>query len=280
MKEPSKAGSLKSAIIRQAKKDGAVLVGFASVERWEEYKDSPSLFYPKNVYPFAKTVIVLGIPIPIPVLDTTPSIVYSELYNTTNRLLDEIAYRLSVFLTAKNIRAAFFPRDGYGDISVLVKKPEAAFSHVLAAKYAGLGTIGFNHTLLTKEFGPRVRFVSILTEAEIEPDPVLEKNLCIHCGLCAKCCPTNAFYDIGKPIAYMNKYKCARYHEKLREKYRYPCGVCIKVCPVGEDRKLFGNTTKKYLNEKNALKKDPRDPNYADWTHIRDFGSKPMEKNE
>jgi epoxyqueuosine reductase QueG len=235
------------------------------------------MFYPQNVFPFAGTVIVAGIPISIPMLDTTPSIVYSELYNTANRLLDEIAYKLTVLLDSEKIKTAFFPRDGYGDISVLTRCPEAAFSHVLAAKYAGLGTIGYNHTLLTQEYGPRVRFVSILTEAEIAPDPVLKKDLCNHCGMCAKCCPTNAFYDIGKPVAYMNKSKCALYHKKLRELFRYPCGVCIKVCPVGKDRELYGKKQKIYLNEKTVLKQNPYSPEYADWTHIRSFGSNPLE---
>lgn len=276
MKAQYRDGELKKAIVRQAKKAGAAIVGFAPVARWEEYRETPPLFYPRNVFPFAETVIVAGIPIPVPMLDTTPSIVYSELYNTANRLLDEIAYRISVFLNERHIRAAFFPRDGYGDISVLVKRPEAAFSHVLAAKYAGLGTVGFNHTLLTKTYGPRVRLVSILTDAGIEPDAVQEKNLCIHCGMCAKCCPTNAFYDIGKPVAYMNRHKCARYHQTLRSHYCYPCGVCIKVCPVGDDRLPYGKNTGKYLNESSALKNNPNDLRYADWTHIRSFGSEPL----
>jgi epoxyqueuosine reductase QueG len=278
MRARYRAGELKTAIIRQSKKAGAAIVGFAPVSRWEEYKETPPLFYPCNVFPFTKTVIVIGIPILIPMLDTTPSIVYSELYNTTNRMLDEMAYRISVFLNEQNIRAAFFPRDGYGEISVLVKRPEAAFSHVFAAKYAGLGTVGFNHTLLTKAYGPRIRLASVLTEAELEPDAMLEKDLCIHCGMCSKCCPTNAFYDIGKPIAYMDRYKCARYHQKLRSHYCYPCGVCIKVCPVGDDRLLYGKNASKYLNESSALKNNPNDPRYSDWTHIRSFGSEPLLK--
>ena len=145
----------------------------------------------------------------------------------------------------------------------------------MAARYAGLGTVGYNHTLLTKEYGPRVRFVSVLTDAEITPDPVLEKSLCLQCGMCKKCCPTSAFTTVGKnPVAYMDKNKCARYHRRLREQYCYPCGVCIKVCPVGADRKLYGTNTQKYLNEAKTLQADPNAPAYADWTHLRNFGSK------
>ncbi|MDR1644975.1 MAG: hypothetical protein LBS05_04010 [Tannerellaceae bacterium] len=264
---------MKQQIARKARREGASLVGFAPVERWAEFAETPEAFYPQHVFPFAQTVVVMAVPIFIPVLDTTPSIVYSELYNTTNRILDEMAYRLAVFINNKGFRAVSFPRDGYGDISVLIKRPEAAFSHVLAARYAGLGTIGFNHTLLTREYGPRVRLVSVLTDAVVPPDAMVEKDLCIHCQLCRKCCPTQALADTGHPIAAMNKQQCASYHKILKDEHRYPCGACIKVCPVGADRQLYGQNTSKYLREKNALDKNPNDPTYADWIHIRTFGS-------
>jgi len=274
MEKIVKDKDLKRNIIRKAKQLGAEIVGFAPISQWEEYKDTKPEYFPQNIFPFTKSVIVLGIPIFIPMLETTPSIVYSELYNTTNRLLDEIAYKLAAALNAKGHQAIFFPRDAYGDISVLVKKPEAAFSHVIAAKYAGLGTIGYNHTLLTKEFGPRVRLVSILTDADIVPDAMLEKDLCIKCELCKKCCPTSAFTTTDHLIADMDKQKCAEYHAQLKNDYRYPCGVCIKVCPIGADRKLFGSNTKKYRNEKEILSQNPEAEEYSGWTHCRSFGSK------
>jgi O-acetylhomoserine (thiol)-lyase len=183
----------------------------------------------------------MGVQIFLPMLETTPSIVHTELYNTTNRLLDEAAYRIANFLNTQGQRAIFFPRDGYGDISVLVKKPEAAFSQVLAGKYAGLGTIGFNHTLLTPEYGPRVRLVSVITDADLPLDKVIGKDLCVQCGLCKKNCPVDAFTATpGFVIAQMAKNKCAAYHEKLKNELRYPCGVCTMVCPIGKDRKLYG----------------------------------------
>jgi O-acetylhomoserine (thiol)-lyase len=172
--------------------------------------------------------------------ESTPSNFYSELYNTTNRILDEFAYRLASKLFSLGFRAHFFPRDGYGEIGALVAKPEAAFSQVLAGKYAGLGTIGANHCLLTPEYGPRVRLVSIITDAELPPDPMLEQELCSGCGKCAKACPIGAFTK--RPdmhIADMERYKCAKYHQFLRDEMRYPCGVCVMSCPVGGDRKIF-----------------------------------------
>lgn len=262
---------LKEEIITQAKLYGADLVGFASVDRWKEYNEMEEKFFPDNIFPFCKTVIVIALPIFIPILDTTPSVVYSELYNTSNRLLDEIGYKLSVYLNSKGFQAVFFPRDAYGDISVLIDKSEAAFSHVFAGKYAGLGTIGYNHTLLTKEYGPRVRLVSVFTDAEIEQDNVISEDLCIKCLICKRCCPTSAFTTTKHLIADMDKRKCATYHAELKSKYTYPCGVCIKVCPIGEDRKLYGMNRKKYLEEKELISQSD---NYSDWKHIRSFGSK------
>ncbi|MDR2179078.1 MAG: 4Fe-4S binding protein [Synergistaceae bacterium] len=232
---------LKQKIKREAKKLGMNLVGFAGVERWEEYGETDRAFFPASIWPWSRTVIVLGVQIFLPMLETTPSVVYSELYNTTNRLLDEAAYKIANLLNTLGHGAFFFPRDCYGDISVLVKKPEAAFSHVLAGKYAGLGTIGVNHTLLTPEYGPRVRLVSVISNADIVPDKVIEKDLCINCGLCKKSCPVSAFTaHPGALIADMNKNRCADYHQRLKNELRYPCGVCTKVCPVGQDRKIYG----------------------------------------
>mgnify|MGYP002860631133 FL=1 len=74
-----------------------------------------------------------------------------------------------------------------------MKKPEAAFSHVIAGLYAGLGTIGMNHTLLTPEYGPRVRLVSVITDAELPADKMQKQELCIHCRACARRCPMQAF---------------------------------------------------------------------------------------
>lgn len=92
--------------------------------------------------------------------------VYQELYDTSNRVLDDMAYRLTNYIVNRlGYKAIFFPRDCYYNIDVLVDNPNAAFSHVMAGYYAGMGTIGDSHNLITKEFGPRLRIVSILTDA-------------------------------------------------------------------------------------------------------------------
>lgn len=220
-------------------------------------------------------MIVLGIPLILPMVETTPSIVYSELYNTTNILLDQMAYRLSIGLMKEGYRALFLPRDGYGDIEILVEKPVSSFGHVKAAEYGGLGTIGYNNCLLNPIYGPRVRYVSIFTDAKFEGSPMITENLCIDCGICKKLCPSKAFQDShNSPVAQMDKVACAKHHAALRDESRYPCGICVKVCPIGKDRQLFqSHHSQFYINEKEAISYESKDPLYQSWRHIRDHGS-------
>jgi epoxyqueuosine reductase QueG len=64
------------------------------------------------------------------------------------------------------------------------------FSHRHAATRAGLGEFGFNNIVLTTEFGPRQRFNSIITDAELVPDPLVTEPICLRdkCELCLKAC--------------------------------------------------------------------------------------------
>jgi O-acetylhomoserine (thiol)-lyase len=244
---------LKRKITSEGKKLGLTLLGFAPVGRWEEGSAATPVipgspmpseprenYFPSVIWPWSKSVIVASVPLFLSMGATTPSNFYSELYNTTNRILDEAAYRLASLLLSLGFRAHFFPRDGYGEIGALVEKPEAAFSQVLAGRYAGLGTIGANHCLLTPGFGPRVRLVSVITDADLPASPMMERDLCSSCNQCVRACPIGAFTPRADlRTADMERYQCAKYHRFLRDDMRYPCGVCVMACPAGEDRKLY-----------------------------------------
>ena len=271
----------KEEIINKALDLGAELVGFAPAERWEQFRDLQEEFYPHRVWPLAKTVIVLGVPVWLPIVEAAPAQLGREQYTITNELLDEAAYRLAAFLNRNGHAAIYICRDGYGDIDVLLQNPVAVFSHTWAGHYAGLGKVGWNHTLLTKEYGPRLRLVSVLTALELEGDPLVEEELCTKCLLCQKICPANAFTgDKSVQYADMDKIACGNNGKRLRKSFRNPCGFCIKVCPVGEDRQLFKSTNlKKYFDEKEILAKNPDAEEYRDWQHLRKYGGYPLEED-
>ena len=65
-----------------------------------------------------------------------------------------------------------------------------------AAMAAGLGELGWNNQLITKENGPRQRIGLVITTLELEYDKPSEgRTLCDpeKCGICEKVCPTHAF---------------------------------------------------------------------------------------
>lgn len=231
---------LRSDIESFARSQGARLVNFCSVSKWDEVPIAPEELRPGNQLPWARSVIVMGVPMPKPMVDSTPSMVHQELYNTANRLLDQMAFLMTDHLENDlGLRASFFPRDCYYSIEALMGHGEAAFSHVLAGYYSGMGTIGPSHNLLTREFGPRVRMVSVFTDAELPYDAMISEDLCIRCGRCLRECPSKCFSDDGTEFYRMDKDACTGYHLELKKQRHWPCGKCIAVCPVGEDARRY-----------------------------------------
>lgn len=263
---------LKQAIQKKCREMDIPLSGIADVCRWEDPSLNPGMpeaFYPRSVWPEAVSVLVIGLPVHLPALETSPSIWYREEYRTINSLLDQYTYRLAEYLNQQGYPSVSVPRDGYGHVSVLVDSPVAFFSHRHAAYLAGLGNFGVNNMLLTPQYGPRVRFGSVLTAAPLTPDPLMEGTLCTRCMECVEQCPVQALSEEGYPDGLTDKATCAGYSLALDKHYRSPCGVCVKVCPVGEDRVH-------YHREDTGIYRDHaggKDWHRA-WEHVRRYGVK------
>jgi epoxyqueuosine reductase len=262
-------GDLKEALYGRCRQMEIPLVGVAHVERWEGIGAAagiPREFFPQSIYPQARSVVVIGFPIQLPVLETAPSIWYRELYTTVNQLLDQYTYRLSLFLSALGFPSVFVPRDGYGGIEALKKNPVAFFSHRHAAFLAGLGTFGVSNMLLSPRYGPRVRFGSIFTEADLPSDPMMDTELCTHCLRCVRCCPSGALEKGKYPAVLTDKQACVAHSAELNRQGISPCGICIQVCPVGEDRIHFRRERDEYENPAD------RGLRYQARKHVRNFG--------
>ena len=192
--------TLTEQVVQRAKELGADLVGIAPVSRW---KNAPLRMSPQGLLPQAKYVIVSAMhhPDAIIELDGEPTshemAPYGLQSSAMNAQLDDLSFRLARFLEDKGyvtlpISASNIWRyNGYKDLKVSFA-PDLA--HRYAGACAGLGQIGWNGLCLTPQFGPRQRFVSVITTAELDPSPMYTgEALCDRCLECVNNCPTDAF---------------------------------------------------------------------------------------
>lgn len=76
-------------------------------------------------------------------------------------------------------------------------QPDVMLHLRICAYLAGLGEIGYSKMLLTPQFGPRLRIGVILTELELEPDPIYDgPKLCNKCMACVRDCPGGAISPV------------------------------------------------------------------------------------
>ena len=68
-----------------------------------------------------------------------------------------------------------------------------------AAVMAGLGTMGKSGNMLVEGFGPNVILGGVVTTAEIEPDPMIDYQICDDCNKCVEACPGEAISKEGAP---------------------------------------------------------------------------------
>jgi len=177
---------------------GLDLFGVAPVRRLE---GGPEGGRPTDYLPHATSVVVCGAKIPDAAVEVAghyeepgktlgPYMWYG--YVLLNWDLSSAARRLVRLLETRGFKGLPFPPTGllykYGT--------RADFSHRHAAVAAGLGEFGFSGLLLTPEFGPRQRLVSIITDAPLKSSPMYHgPKLCRPdaCGYaCIKACPTTA----------------------------------------------------------------------------------------
>lgn len=193
---------------------GLDMVGIANIERFE---GAPPRMHPASIMPHAKSVIV----------------VIRRILRGNWRGIEEGTYwpGYTYFGYHGRLNTHFIPRPLYDTACMLedhgweavpyypgvpesqpvnatpvrpgAPAPEVHLAIRIAGIAAGLGECGWSKVFLTKKFGPRVRLHAIVTDAELEPDPLVEPgSLCDRCGACIGGCQANAIprFDEGKVV--------------------------------------------------------------------------------
>ena len=204
---------------------GADLVGFADL------KDVPEAGMPFGV----SVAIRLPTDIVRSIADG-PNLPYYETYHDINARLDKIVTAGAEYLKSLGYQATA------QTTKAVVKLNENAtlLPHKTVATRAGLGWIGTNALLVTREFGPALRFSSILTDAPLEAAKPVDESSCGDCGECVRHCPAGAIkgdkWQVGlSRERLVDVGACSQTMEMLcQERFGIEatiCGKCIEVCP-------------------------------------------------
>jgi epoxyqueuosine reductase len=183
--------SLEEDVKERALDFGADFVGIASKSR---FAAAPEWSRPENLLPDFQSVISFGI-----AMDRGPLEAFvgkrtrRPLGLSSERafdILNSLQYDLSHWLERQGHKSLFVLQNL--NYNLYSGRPE--FSHMHAAVAAGLGRLGMASFFVSNEFGGAVHLTSIITEAELVPDPMVsdEDDPCNQCKLCIEVCPVQA----------------------------------------------------------------------------------------
>jgi len=185
---------LKKATRNYALKQGVDLIGFVSTRHLNEV--IPTRYKPSRLWPEAKTAISVGKSLLLGAIAVgTGEMVQNARWIAwrTNEYLNRRALEIGHFLEQQGFKALPLSNGTMVDPDWTNLGIFGELSHRHVAAEAGLGTIGVPTYIVTPQFGPRVYFNTILTEAELEPDPRLDFNPCgDECDECIRACPNGA----------------------------------------------------------------------------------------
>lgn len=153
----------------------------------------------------------------------------------------------------------FLIKEKVGDMNGRVFVDSAPILERAWAKKSGLGWIGKNTNLISKNVGSFFFLCEIIVDIELDYDHLTTD----HCGTCTACidaCPTNAIVepykvDGSRCISYLTielKENMPEYAKDSYDKWIFGCDICQDVCPWNKFSKphnepLF-NADEKFLS--------------------------------
>jgi epoxyqueuosine reductase QueG len=212
---------------------GASIVGVADTAYIKNYTSEYNDII--SIYPRALSI---GVRLSDQIMDKVingPIKEYEVHYTEVNKQLDNISEKVATFLTSHGYKALRIPASFIEDYHSL----QGRFPHKAIAVLSGLGWIGRSDLLITKDFGPRIRFATVFTNAPIEAGQPTRTSECGECQVCVKACPANAIKGTKWSLGIKRKelYDAkACYKHLLHYKKQLGdliCGICVGVCPYG-----------------------------------------------
>lgn len=206
---------------------GASIVGFADL------KDCIPKEFDK--YPYGISIAVKLDDKIIDKIKNGPTMEYSKHYREINDKLNLIAGEIKKNIEENGHHAFIIEASNIVDETNL----KGLLPHKLIATRAGLGWIGKNDLLVTSEYGPRIRLVSVLTDMQLKTATPVNESKCGECRVCLINCPSkaikNVIWDVSKARKDILDVEACHEITKINKKkvgHRI-CGICISVCPKG-----------------------------------------------
>ena len=166
---------------------------------------------------------------------------YRHYSDIANKKLEAIGFGLAQQLEESGYKA-YIPPGGLADREKLM----SFFSHKIAANLSGLGWIGKNNMVINPDYGPRLSFATVLTDAPLPATGQALKDGCGECRECVDICPPHSYtgivFDSAQPReARYNAHLCESYCQgqlkalgvKDMQASGHVCGLCLYVCPFG-----------------------------------------------
>ena len=149
-------------------------------------------------------------------------------------------------------------RENTGDITGRGFTDSAPVLERSWAQRSGLGWVGKNGNLITKENGSFFFIATLITDLELEADNPFINDYCGPCTKCIEACPTDAIL----PDKVINGSKCISYFtielkemlipEKMKGQFEnnlFGCDICQDVCPWNRFSKPTTTPEFKPINE-------------------------------
>ncbi|GAA0861789.1 4Fe-4S dicluster domain-containing protein [Paraclostridium tenue] len=208
---------------------GANLVGITRLKDYHFYtnRGRHEENYGEEINLNHKYAIVFAVPMNKDMINRGPML--SEVIETSKAYVDAsiIGMILSYY-----IRSLGYDARNHMDSNYLLMP-------VLIAKDAGLGSIGRNTILTTKDYGSCIRLGVVTTTLDLKEDNPIDFGLDDFCSVCKKCAYNCPSMSLSKDIEKKSNgnYNWTIDSESCYIKWRYlgtDCGICIAVCPFSQ----------------------------------------------